>query len=413
MSEWVLLTLATVLLAWMGLTSAGRQTWSVVRIGIATIPQRLGSSTVVVIGIAGVVGVLVALLAMGAGFEKILRQTGSDDTVIVLHSGSESEATSTLDIDTVGIVSQAPQVLRDADGRPVASAEQLVVASLATQHTGLEASVAIRGVGESAWTLARHLEIIKGRKFTPGLRELIIGKATRAEFDGLDVGASIAFDGQEWPIVGVFDSGDAHSSEIWGDAKVVGSSYRRGGTVNSLILRLTGPEAFDALKSGIESDPRLKVDVLTTREYYSHQSQSIAQVVSIVGTTIGAIMALGAIFGALNTTYAAVADRSREIATLRAIGFHSLPVIVSVLLETMLLAVLGGAVGAGLTYLIFDGFTASTVGANSSQVVFAFDVSRELLASGLEWALAIGLVGGLLPALRAARMPIVEGLREL
>jgi putative ABC transport system permease protein len=158
MSEWVLLTPAAVLLAWMGLTSAGRQTWSVVRIGIATIPQRLGSSTVVVIGIAGVVGVLVALLAMGAGFEKILRQTGSDDTVIVLHSGSESEATSTLDIDTVGIVSQAPQVLRDADGRPVASAEQLVVASLATQHTGLEASVAIRGVGESAWTLARHLE---------------------------------------------------------------------------------------------------------------------------------------------------------------------------------------------------------------------------------------------------------------
>jgi putative ABC transport system permease protein len=413
MPGWVLLTAAVLLGAWLMFTPAGRQTRSVIRIGIATIPQRLGSSAVVVVGIAGVVGVLVALLAMGAGFEQILKQTGSDDTVIVLHAGSESEATSLLDNDTVSIISEAPQVLRDPDGRPVASAEQLVVASLPTRNTGLEASIAMRGVGQSAWTLARPVRITVGRKFTPGLRELIVGKGTRAEFVGLNVGATVSFDGESWPIVGVFDSGDAHDSEIWGDAQVIGSSYRRGGTVNSLILRLTDASALDALKAAIESDPRLKVSVQTTREYYSRQSENIAQIVGIVGTTIGAIMALGAIFGALNTTYAAVADRSREIATLRAIGFHGGPVVVSVLLETMLLAVLGGAVGAGLTWAIFDGFTASTVGANSSQVVFAFDVSRQLLASGLEWALAIGLVGGLLPALRAARMPIVLGLREL
>ena len=401
------------LVGWMTFTPAGRQARSVMRIGIATLPQRLGSSTVVVVGIAGVVGVLVALLAMGAGFEEILKQTGSDDSVIVLHSGADSEATSTLDNDTVAIISQAPQVLRGADGRPVASAEQIVVASLPTRSTGLQASIAMRGVGESAFSLSHPVRITEGRKFTPGLRELIVGKSTRAEFVGLRVGSTVSFDGESWPIVGVFDSGDAHNSEIWGDAQVIGSSYRRGGTVNSLILRLTDASAFDALKAGIESDPRLKVDVQTTREYYSHQSENIADVVGIVGTTIGAIMALGAIFGALNTTYAAVADRAREIATLRAIGFHSGSVILSVLLETMLLAVLGGAVGAGLTWLIFDGFTASTVGANSSQVVFAFDVSRELLASGLKWALVIGLVGGLLPALRAARMPIVAGLREL
>jgi len=408
-----LLILAALLIAWMMFTPAGRQTRSVVRIGIATLPQRLGSSTVIVVGIAGVVGVLVALLAMGTGFEEILKQTGSDDTVIVLHSGSESEATSTLDNDTVQIISQAPQVLRDADERPLVSAEQLVVASLPTRNTGLEASIALRGVGESTWTLSRHLRITAGRKFTPGLRELIVGKSTREEFLGLDVGSTVSFDGQSWPIVGVFDSGDAHNSEIWGDSKVIGSSYRRGGTLNSLILRLTDANAFQAFKIGIESDPRLKVSVQTTREYYSRQSESIARTVGFVGTTIGAIMALGAIFGALNTTYAAVADRTREIATLRAIGFHGSPVVVSVLLETMLLAVLGGSVGAGLTWMIFDGFTASTVGANSSQVVFAFDVSRELLASGLKWTLAIGLVGGLLPALRAARMPIVAGLREL
>lgn len=408
-----MLGLAVLLVAWLTFTSSGRQTRSVIRIGIATIPQRLGSSAVVVVGIAGVVGVLVALLAMGAGFEQILKQTGADDTVIVLHSGAESEATSTLDNDTVGIISQAPQVLRGADGQPVVSGEQLIVASLPTRSTGLEASIALRGVGESAWILSRNLRFIEGRKFRPGLRELIVGKSTRDEFVGLRVGSTVSFDGQSWPIVGVFDSGDAHNSEIWGDAQVIGSSYRRNGMVNSVMLRLTDASAIDALKAGIESDPRLKVSVQTTREYYSRQSESIAQIVGIVGTTIGAIMALGAIFGALNTTYAAVADRAREIATLRAIGFRTGPVILSVLLETMLLAVLGGAVGAGLTWLIFDGFTASTVGANSSQVVFAFDVSRELLVSGLKWALAIGLIGGLLPALRAARMPIIAGLREL
>jgi putative ABC transport system permease protein len=413
MPGWMLLGLAVLLVAWLTFTSSGRQTRSVIRIGIATIPQRLGSSAVVVVGIAGVVGVLVALLAMGAGFEQILKQTGADDTVIVLHSGAESEATSTLDNDTVGIISQAPQVLRGADGQPVVSGEQLIVASLATRSTGLEASIALRGVGESAWILSRNLRFIEGRKFRPGLRELIVGKSTRDEFVGLRVGSTVSFDGQSWPIVGVFDSGDAHNSEIWGDAQVIGSSYRRNGMVNSVMLRLTDASAIDALKAGIESDPRLKVSVQTTREYYSRQSESIAQIVGIVGTTIGAIMALGAIFGALNTTYAAVADRAREIATLRAIGFRTGPVILSVLLETMLLAVLGGAVGAGLTWLIFDGFTASTVGANSSQVVFAFDVSRELLVSGLKWALAIGLIGGLLPALRAARMPIIAGLREL
>ena len=408
-----MLGLAVLLVAWLTFTSSGRQTRSVIRIGIATIPQRLGSSAVVVVGIAGVVGVLVALLAMGAGFEQILKQTGADDTVIVLHSGAESEATSTLDNDTVGIISQAPQVLRGADGQPVVSGEQLIVASLPTRSTGLEASIALRGVGESAWILSRNLRFIEGRKFRPGLRELIVGKSTRDEFVGLRVGSTVSFDGQSWPIVGVFDSGDAHNSEIWGDAQVIGSSYRRNGMVNSVMLRLTDASAIDALKAGIESDPRLKVSVQTTREYYSRQSESIAQIVGIVGTTIGAIMALGAVFGALNTTYAAVADRAREIATLRAIGFRTGPVILSVLLETMLLAVLGGAVGAGLTWLIFDGFTASTVGANSSQVVFAFDVSRELLVSGLKWALAIGLIGGLLPALRAARMPIIAGLREL
>lgn len=410
---WVLLSIAVVLAAWIGFTRPGRQTWSVARLGIATIPQRLGSSTVVVVGIAGVVGVLVALLAMGAGFEKTLKQTGTDDTVIVLHTDAQSEATSVLDNETVSVISQATQVLKNNEGQPIVSPEQLVVASLPKKNTRLDAIVAMRGVGGHIWELWPHIRITAGRKFQPGLRELIVGKGAHEEFAGLNVGSTVTFDSQSWTIVGIFDSGDAHSSEIWGDTQVVGSSYRHGAGVNSLTLRLTDGQAFESLKSTLQIDPRLKVDVQTTRQYYGRQSEFIARIIGIVGMTIGAIMAVGAVFGALNTTYTAIADRTREIATLRAIGFHGGPVVISVLLETMALAIVGGTIGAAVTWAIFDNFTASTVGANSSQVVFAFNVSPDLLWNGLKWALAIGFVGGLLPAIRVVHLPIVDGLREL
>ena len=410
---WLLVALLVVLAAWMALTRTGRQSWSVTQVGIATIPQRLGSSSVVVVGIAGVVGVLVALLAMGAGFEATLKETGTDDTVIVIRSGAQTELNSVVDHDTAVLVSQAPQVLKNAQGRPMASPELVVVASLAKKSNGLDANVEVRGVGERAWELRPNLKIIAGRKFQPGLRELIAGKGAAAQFKDLDVGSTLKLNGQVWTIVGTFDSGDSHNSELWGDTDVVGSTYRRGSSTTSITVRLTQTGAFDALKATLASDPRIKVDVSTTREYYNKQSENLAQIIRILGTTVGAIMAIGAIFGALNTMYAAVAARAREIATLRAIGFRGLPVIVSVLLETMLLAILGGALGAALAWAIFDNYTASTLGANFSQVVFAFNVSPALLWSGLKWALAIGFIGGLFPAVRAARVPVTVGLREL
>lgn len=410
---WLLLACIVLLVAGLALTQSGRQTWSVTQVGIATIPQRLGSSSVIVVGIAGVVGVFVALLAMGAGFESMLRQTGTDDTAIVLKAGAQSEIKSALDHDTAAIASQAPQVLKNAQGQPITSPELVVVASLPKKNSGRDGAVEIRGVGERAWDLRPRVKITAGRKFKLGLRELLVGKGVHEQFAGADIGSTLNLNGQLWVVVGVFDSEDAHNSEIWGDTTVIGSAFRRGAGTSSLTVRLADAHAFDVFKAGLASDPRLKVDVYTTRRYYSEQAEGLTRMIRILGTTVSAIMAAGAILGALNTMYAAIATRAREIATLRAIGFRGVPVIASVLLETLLLAVLGGAIGDAIAWAIFDGLTASTAGADLSQLVFSFNVSPALLWSGLKWALAIGLIGGLFPAVRAARMPVTAGLREI
>jgi putative ABC transport system permease protein len=410
---WLVLAFVLLLALWMAFTRTGQQAWSVTKVGIATIPQRLGSSSVVVVGIAGVVGVLVALLSMAAGFESTLRATGTDDTVIVMRAGAQTELNSVVDHDTAVVVSQAPQVLHNGAGQPIASPELVVIASLPKISDGLDGNVEIRGVGEHAWELRPYIKVIEGRKFQPGLRELIAGKRASGQFRNLNVGSSLRLNGQSWTIVGTFESNDSHDSELWGDTDIVGSTYRRGSSTSSVSMRLTGADAFEAIKAALTTDPRIKVDVMTTRTYYNQQSEGITQAIRVLGITVGAIMAVGAIFGALNTMYAAVATRAREIATLRAIGFRGLPVIVSVLIETMLLALLGGMLGAGIAWAIFDDYTASTLGSNFSQVVFAFKVSPALLWGGLKWALAIGFVGGLFPAVRAARIPVTAGLREL
>ena len=411
---WVLLFGVAILVAWMALTRTGQQSWSVTRLGMASIPQRLGSSSVVVVGIAGVVGVLVALLSMAEGFASTLRDTGSDDTVVVIRAGSQTELNSVIDHDTAVVASQAAQVLHNAKHEPIASPELEVIASLPKKSDGLDSNVAIRGVGPHAWELWPTLKIIAGRKFTPGLHELIAGKGAVVQFRGLNVGSNLRLSGQSWVIVGTFDSGDSHNSELWGDTDIVGSAYRRGGSTSSVTMRLVDKGEFEPLKAALTTDPRIKVDVESTRDYYSKQSERTTGALKILGFTVGVIMAVGAVFGALNTMYAAVATRAREIATLRAIGFRGVPVVVSVLIETLLLALLGGILGAGIAWAVFDNYTASTLSTtNFSQVVFAFSVTPALLWSGLTWALAIGFVGGLFPAVRAARIPVTAGLREL
>jgi putative ABC transport system permease protein len=357
--------------------------------------------------------VLVALLAMAEGFRSTLQQTGSDDTAIVLRAGSQTEINSVVDHEAAVIVAQEPQVMRDAKGRPIASPEILSAATIPKKGSSVDANVQIRGVGEEVWALYPRLRIIAGRRFRPGLRELMVGKDAAREFAHTGIGSKLDLNGQPWTVVGEFDSGDAHDSELWADTNVVATTYHRGSSTSSITVRLKSPKLFDAFKAAIASDPRLKLQVQTTRTYYNAQSAQLTRTIRILGTTVAVIMAIGAVFGALNTMYAAVATRTREIATLRAIGFRGPPVVVSVLIETLLLAVAGGAVGAGIAWALFDNYTASTLGANFSQVVFEFRVTPALLAAGFKWALAIGFLGGLFPALRAARMPVTDGLREL
>ncbi|KAA0071939.1 ABC transporter permease [Rhodanobacter sp. T12-5] len=415
--SWPGALIAAVLFAtWMAVTRLGRQAASVTSVGVSTLRQRLGSSSVIVIGIAGVVGVLVALLAMGEGYSETLRKTGNTDTAIVMRGASASEVMSVLERDSVVVIPQVAGIARDAQGKPIASPELVVAANLQLKGGTPDdvGSVQLRGIGDEAWTVRPNVRLVAGRKFKPGMHELLVGQGAQREFDGLQVGRQIKLGSQSWTVVGAFASGDALDSELWADANVVADAYRRGGSRNSVTVKLTSPQAFDAFKARLEADPRLKVDVSTTLDYFSKQSEGTSKMIKGIGITVGLIMAIGAIFGALNCMFAAVAARAREIATLRAIGFRGTPVVVAIMLETMLLALLGGLLGGLLAWLIFNGYTASTLAAGSvGKLSFEFSVTPALLWSGLKWALAIGFIGGLFPAVRAARLPVTTALREL
>ena len=405
-----LLAAAALLTLWLFLSRRGRQTLAVTGIGISSLPRRWGASSVVVIGIAGVVGVLVAMLAMGEGFQATLKGTGSDDRAIILRGGSQAETNSVIVRDQVPLISALDGIARDSSGRALVSAELSQVVNLPSRSDGTDANAQLRGVGEQAWELRPQLKIVEGRKFRPGLRELVVGQGAMQQFRGITVGQQLQLANQSWTVVGKFASGDSHDSELWADGEVLASTYNRQ-SFQSATVKLDGKDGFKRLKAALAADPRLKLDVLTTRDYYSKQSEQLSTLIRILGLVIGSIMAVGAVFGALNTMFAAVAGRAREIATMRALGFRGVPVVIAVMMETMLLALLGGLLGAAIAWLVFNGYQVSTLGSNFSQVVFQFRVSPELLWSGLKWALGIGLVGGLFPALRAARLPVTEALR--
>lgn len=404
------LALAAALAAWLFASRSGRLAREAAKIGIAGLPQRWGASLVIVVGIAGVVGVLVAMLAMGEGFKATLASTGSTDSAILLRAGSQAETNSIITRDQAPLLAALPGIARGADGRPLASPELSQVVNLPTVADGTDANVQFRGVGPAGWAIRPQLKIVEGRRFTPGLREIVVGTGAQKQFRGLQVGRQLKLANQQWTVVGAFTSGDSHDSELWADAEILGPAYQRG-AYQSMTVKLAGRDGLRQLKAALAADPRLKLDVETTRDYYGKQSEGLARLIRILGTVIGTIMAIGAVFGALNTMYAAVAGRAREIATLRALGFRGLPVVTAVMLETMLLALLGGLLGAAIAWVVFNGYTVSTLGQNFSQVVFQFRVTPELLWTGLKWALGIGLVGGLFPALRAARLPVTEALR--
>ncbi|MET0131950.1 MAG: ABC transporter permease [Stenotrophomonas chelatiphaga] len=397
---------------WLVLTRGGRLALAATRIGIASLPQRWGASSVIVVGIAGVVGVLVAMLAMGAGFQSTLNSTGDDTTAIVLRGGSQAETNSVITRDQIPLLSTLPGVARDEKGRALLSAELSQVVNLVSRSDGTDVNAQFRGVGDMAWAVHDRVRIIEGRKFATGKREMVVGQGAKSQFRDMDVGSTLTLGNQAWTVVGVFASGDAHDSELWTDVDTLATTYQRG-ALQSVTVRTDGKPGFEQFKAAVAGDPRLKLEVETTRLYYSKQGGGLTTLINILGKVIGTIMAIGAVFGALNTMYAAVATRAREIATMRAIGFRGLPVVTAVMLETMLLALLGGLLGCAIAWLLFNGYSVSTIGSNFSAVVFKFHVSPELLWSGLKWALGIGLVGGLFPALRAARLPITTALREV
>jgi putative ABC transport system permease protein len=341
------LVLTALFAAWLAATRSGRRALSVANVGISTLGQRLGSSAVIVVGIAGVVGVLVAMLAMAEGYAETLRKTGSTDTAIVLRGASASEVASGLDRDSVLQIAQTAGIARDAKGEPLASPEIVVAANLPIKGGAAdeEGSVQLRGVGDEAWAVRPQVKIVDGRRFAPGLRELIVGRGAARQFAGLVPGHTIRLGSQTWTVAGVFASGDALESEIWADANVVAETYERGSSRNSVTVRLADAQAFAPFKAALEANPQLKIDASTTLDYFSKQSEGTTTVIRIIGIVVGSIMAIGAMFGALNTMFAAVAARAREIATLRAIGFAGLPVVVAILLETMLLALAGGVLG--------------------------------------------------------------------
>ena len=390
------------------------QITSVTAFNIRTLPQRMGSSATAIFGIAGVVAVMVGVLSIAQGILQTMNNSASADNVVVLRSGSNTELMSILLGDDTRIIAEAPGLARNESGA-IASPELFVIINLLKRATGTDANVPLRGVSRNALDVRDSFRVVEGRMFEWGLNEVIVGVGALIEFQGLEVGSTITVAQEEWPVVGIFETGGGLAeTEIWVDASVLQPAYRRGNSYQAVYAKLESPGAYQEFKDALTSDPRLNVKPMRESEYYEEQSAMLYKLVTGLGTLIAVIMGFGAVFGALNTMYTAVSSRAREIATLRALGFHSGPVVISVLMESLLLALIGGVIGATAAWWVFDGFRAATLNFTSfSQVAFAFDVSPSLLVRGIVFAMVIGLVGGLFPALRAARQPVANALREL
>ena len=392
-----------------------RQTLAVMVLNVRTIPSRLNSSLVAIVGIAGVVVVFVSVLSIASGFSAAMQGSGSRDRALVMRSGADSEMTSGLSGDEVDIVNQAPGVARNGQSA-LTSAELYVIIDLAKKSApGSSANVPMRGIEPLGMTLRPEVSILDGRMFRFGTNEVIAGRGAHGQFVNLNVGDTIVSGQNGWDVVGVFAAnGSVAETEVWCDVRTLQGVYRRGNTYQSLLAQLESVDSYDTFRDWLTSNPQLNVSIRREKDYYANQSQTLTRLIQTIGFAIAGLMGIGAIFGAILTMYTAVATRAREIATLRALGFDTSSVVVSVLTESMILGAIGGTVGGAAAYFGFNGYQTSTINFQTfSQVAFAFRVTPELLWLGLFYALAMGLVGGLLPALRAARLPIPSALREL
>ncbi|HEU4625508.1 MAG TPA: ABC transporter permease [Steroidobacteraceae bacterium] len=395
--------------------NAFTQIRTVVAMNLRCLPQRVASSAVVVVGIAGVVAVLISVMSLSRGLANTLASTGRADRAIVLGSGPGTEVGSTLPRGAALTILDAAQVMHDAAGKPIGSAEVLVSGTVTRRDRNVSGTIAFRGLSHEARRLRPEVKLVAGRWFRSGVRELVAGRAAQARFKGLEIGDRVRFGNDEWVVVGAFASGgDARESELLADAETLMSAYHRT-AFNAVTVQLTSADDFDAFKSALTSNPTLSVNVQREPDYYVRQSGRFASLLSVVATVVGAVMAIGAVFAALNTMYTSVSSRTREIATLRALGYGSAAVVASVLTEALLLALAGALLGAAIAWLIFNGNTVSTLsgGGGLAQVVFQLRISVELVGLGMAWACGVGFLGGLLPALRAARIPVATALRAV
>jgi putative ABC transport system permease protein len=381
---------------------------------LRSVKVRWPSSVVAVVGIAGTVGVFVAILAMAFGFRATLVSSGSPSNAILMRAGSNSEMMGTVMLDKVHIIEGAPGIARDANG-PLVSPEVVVIAPFPLKTTGTDANVQLRGVSAKALEVRPSVHIIQGRFLKPGLAELVVGKNAVKSYAGLDLGSTLKFAGMKWTVVGIFDSGgSAFDSEVWSDSALLNQAYNRPPYVfSSVTVRLPSPEGFQAFKDKMTSDPQLNVSVDREIDYYASRSELFTQFILVIGMGVAFVMGIGAIFGALNTMYSAVAERGREIATMRALGFGAGSVVLSFMIEALLIAAIGGAIGC-IAVLPLNGLTTSTLNFQTfSSIAFAFRISPVLVGVGMIFALLMGLVGGTPPAIRAARRPVSAALREM
>lgn len=390
--------------------STATQIYEIVLMNLKSIPQRMGASLVIVIGIAGVVGVLIAMLSMSTGLNKTLSATGDPNRAIILRGGSNGELASFLDRSAGTLIKQDPAIARHPDQLPFASGELIVVTEVPRKGQSSGANVSLRGIEPKGFDIRPELNIVAGRKFKPGLRELMVGAGAYKQFDGLQIGSKLKFRGSYWTVVGVFETKDAHDSELWADLDTVQSAFGRTG-VSSVVVKLNYSKAIEDLRRRLTSDPQLNVEVKSEQDYFSSQSSGLTSQIGFLTNIVAYIMAFGALFGALNTMYSAVSSRTAEIGTLRALGFGNAPVVASVMAEAMALSLLGGLLGSAIAYVVFNDYSVSTLGGGFTQVAFNFAVTPSLVLKGLSWALAIGFLGGLAPAVRAARLPVTAALR--
>ncbi|MGD0366342.1 MAG: ABC transporter permease [Acidobacteriaceae bacterium] len=380
-----------------------------------SIRARWTSTIVAILGIAGTVGVFVAMLSLAHGFRATLVSSGSPDDALVMRAGSTSEMMGGITLDSVKLVQDKPGVARDAAGQPLVTQEVVGVIPIPLISTGTDANVEVRGVSPNVLEIRKFVKVVQGRMFHSGLDELVVGRNASKTYEGLTVGNTVDFGGGHWKVVGVFDAGgSSFDSEVWCDSRILNEVLKRPENIfQSATVHLTSAAAFDQFKDSITSDPQLNLEVEREVDYYAKQSSAMTSLITILGGLVAAVMAIGAVFGALNTMYSAVAERGREIATMRALGFSSWNIILSFLFEALLISFIAGILGC-LVVLPLNGMTTQTMNFSTfSSIAFAFRITFNLLVMGVVFALAMGVLGGLLPAMRAALRPVAVSLREL